>query len=58
MTNANPNFPLVPSDDDESEHATKEVDGEKVLDPDADPDLIDSAEADRLAAEEDDRDKP
>lgn len=31
-----------------------EVDGEVVLDPDADPDLIDSADADRIAASGDD----
>jgi hypothetical protein len=36
--------------------ATTEVNGEHRLDPDANDDLIDSADADRLAAETDDED--
>ena len=40
------------SDDD----ATREVDGEEVLDPDANDDQVDSAEADRIAADPDDAD--
>jgi len=56
MTN-NPPFPPLAGDDDESaeitgDDATVEVDGERTLDPDANDDLIDSAEADRIAAEE------
>jgi hypothetical protein len=44
MTNPIPNFiPVVPP-------PTVEEDGETVLDPDADPERIDSAEADRLAS--------
>lgn len=48
-------FPApLPLPDDErrpEDPVTREVDGEETLDPDADPTLIDSAEADRLAAE-------
>ena len=53
MTNNNfaPIPPLVPRDDDDLERATIESDGEVVLDPDVDDDLIDSADADRLAAD-------
>ena len=53
MTNNNfaPIPPLVPRDDDDLEQATIERDGEVVLDPDVDDDLIDSADADRLAAD-------
>jgi len=56
MTNPIPNFiPVVPPpSDDDLESPTIEEDGETVLDPDADPDRIDSAEADRLAAGADD----
>jgi len=38
---------------------TKKIDGERVLDPDANDDLVDSAEADRVAAgaDEDDDDR-
>lgn len=53
---SNPLIPPVPplGDDDETlEAPTREVDGERELDPDADPDRIDSADADRLAAEGD-----
>jgi hypothetical protein len=38
---------------DPAEVATTEVDGEVVLDPDADDELIDSADADRIAADGD-----
>ncbi len=54
MSNPTPNF--IPDDPDferEDDLATREIDGETELDPDADPDLIDSADADRLAAEGD-----
>lgn len=51
MSNANPILPLGDDDDSITDaDATREVDGEQVLDPDADADLIDSADADRLAA--------
>ncbi len=48
----NPTVPLVPEDPDDdlsSEAPVQEVNGQEVLDPDADDDLIDSADADRLA---------
>ncbi|MEV4738410.1 MULTISPECIES: hypothetical protein [unclassified Microbacterium] len=53
---SNPLIPPVPpldGDDEDVESATREVDGERELDPDANPERIDSAEADRLAAEGD-----
>lgn len=52
MTNNNfaPIPPLVPGDDNLDE-ATIERDGEVALDPDANDDLVDSADADRLAAD-------
>lgn len=43
--------PLPRKDDSNEEIVTTEVDGETTLDPDANDELIDSAEADRLAAE-------
>ncbi|GGD88801.1 hypothetical protein [Microbacterium murale] len=50
---SNPNMASVPlPDDDRDEQATVEVDGDAVLDPDVDENRIDSAEADRLASEE------
>jgi len=51
MTNNNfaPIPPLVPADDD-LEQATIERDDEVALDPDVNDDLVDSADADRLAA--------
>lgn len=60
MSNAAPVPPLPPLGDDErpadptvtEDDVTTEVDGERKLDPDANDDLIDSAEADRIAAEE------
>jgi hypothetical protein len=55
MTN-NPIPPVVPGgfgDGDEPNDPVREVDGEEVLDEDANADLIDSADADRLAAEGD-----
>ncbi|MFJ6531115.1 hypothetical protein [Microbacterium sp. NPDC091662] len=55
-----PPVPPIPHDDDPGAVPTREVDGERVLDPDVDDALIDSAEADRVAAgaeeDEDDRD--
>lgn len=57
MSNPTPNFLPNPDDDarladDNEDLVTGEVDGDTVLDQEADPDLIDSADADRLAAEE------
>jgi len=43
--------PLPRKDDGAQEVPTTEVDGETTLDPDANDELIDSAEADRIAAE-------
>ena len=51
MTN-NPITPVNPlgaADGSEPDEPVQEVDGQEVLDPDADPDRVDSAEADRLA---------
>lgn len=45
-----PPVPPVPHDDDASDVPTREVDGERVLDPDVDDALVDSAKADRIAA--------
>jgi len=53
MSNNTPILP-VPGDDDADDPVTKEVDGEQTLDPDADDDLVDSADADRLAVQADD----
>lgn len=53
MTN-NPIPPLVPRPDDDGEIdgvPHREVDGEPVLDTDADADQVDGAAADRLASE-------
>ncbi len=47
-----PPFLPVPDGAPEDEPVV-DVDGEDVLDPDANPDLIDSADADRLAADGD-----
>lgn len=54
MTNL-PLPPYIPVPDDHVPEGepTVEVDGRAELDPDADEDLIDSADADRLAAEGD-----
>lgn len=52
-------FPLVPPlpDGEEPEGVpTRDADGERVLDPDVDDALVDSAEADRLAARGDGQD--
>lgn len=55
MSNPTPNFlPEDPETQAQTDAALREVDGETELDPDANPDLIDSAEADRIAAEEGD----
>ena len=45
-----PPVPPVPHDEDPAGVPTREVDGEHVLDPDVDDALVDSAEADRVAA--------
>lgn len=58
LNNNLPPVPLVPGlHDDRADSAEVEVDDGVALDPDADPDRIDSAEADRLAsgARNDDR---
>jgi len=51
----NPTPPIPPfiadDDADDANAPLRDVDGEEQLDPDADADGIDSAEADRLAAE-------
>lgn len=49
-------MPLGGADDAEvsTTDPTREVDGETVLDPDANDELVDSAEADRLASGADD----
>ncbi|WP_336646120.1 hypothetical protein [Microbacterium sp. USHLN186] len=50
---SNPTFNYLPEDPDaevEGDAALREVDGEPALDPDADPDLIESIDADRLAS--------
>jgi hypothetical protein len=55
---SNPIIPPLPPilHDDEADVPTKDVDGERVLDPDADDALVDSAEADRIAAGTDEDD--
>lgn len=54
MSNQNPILPVdgVNRDDASVTDAdvTREMDGERVIDPEANDDLIDSAKADRLAA--------
>lgn len=55
-TNPPPPIPPVPplgGDDEGTDVPTREVDGERELDQDANPDRIDSADADRIAAEGD-----
>ncbi|UWF76686.1 MULTISPECIES: hypothetical protein [Microbacterium] len=63
MSNPTPPYLPVPGPDDDGlpgdglpddDIATREVDGETVLDPDANDDLIDSAAADRVAAGDED----
>lgn len=55
MSNNNP-LPVVPSGEnrgsDDEVDATREIDGDEVLDTDVNDDLIDSADADALAAQE------
>ena len=57
---SNPFPPPLPLPDDERPAddgvPTREVDGQEVLDPDLDDRLVDSAKADRLAAEASDDD--
>lgn len=51
---SNPIPPLVPLPDDGDANDSvprQDIDGEPVIDPDADPDQVDSADADRIAAE-------
>jgi len=51
MSNPTPNMlPEDPDLEEEEGTPTREVDGEVELDPDADPDRIDSIDADRLAS--------
>lgn len=55
MTDPSPYYqPVDPNDLDAVDPATREVDGKTEVDPDADPALIDSADADRLAAGDED----
>jgi hypothetical protein len=57
MSNPTPN--MLPEDPDLEENEatpTREVDGEVELDPDADPDRVDSIDADRMASGADDED--
>lgn len=59
MTN-NPQMPLRPEDPDEVNPdmpLMKDADGDEKLDPDAADELIDSAEADRIAAETESREE-
>lgn len=49
-----PPLPFDADGDPHEEEPLVEEDGEEVLDEDANDDLIDSAEADRLATQEDD----
>lgn len=51
-----PPVPFHADGDPDEDEPLVEQDGEEVLDEDANDDLIDSAEADRLAAQEDDED--
>ncbi|MGW9626678.1 hypothetical protein [Microbacterium sp. NPDC055521] len=58
MSNPTPN--MLPEDPDLEENAgvpTREVDGDVELDPDADPDRIDSIDADRMASGADHEDE-
>lgn len=51
---SNTGFPVLPQPDDEGgagDDATREVGDHEVLDDDVNEDLVDSADADRLAAE-------
>ena len=50
MSNTPPVLPVPDDDGDPLEEATVERDGERTLDPDAADELVDSAEADRLAS--------
>lgn len=59
MSTPIPPLPPVDGDDDaatdaQGDDVTVDVDGTSVLDPDANDDLIDSADADRIAAEDGD----
>lgn len=51
MSNPTPNMlPEDPDLEDNEGTPTREVDGEVQLDPDADPDRVDSIDADRIAS--------
>lgn len=53
---SNPIIPPVPpivGDDDREAVPTRDADGERVLDTDIDDSLVDSADADRVAADDD-----
>lgn len=54
MTNPIPPLVPLPDDGDDQGVPQREVDGERVLDTDADADQVDGADADRLAAEQPD----
>lgn len=55
MSNPIPPLPFPDDADDERDDVpTREVDGDTVLDPDANQDAVDSHTADRLASEADD----
>lgn len=56
MSNNPPIYPAGAFDGNDDEAATREVDGDEVLDTDANDDLIDSADADRLATVDPDDD--
>jgi hypothetical protein len=52
-----PPVPPIPHDDDPAGVPTRDVDGDRVLDADVDDALVDSAEADRVAAGADEDDE-
>ncbi len=59
MSSPHPPFVPTPDDDDRADESvapvpTMEEDGDRVLDPDADQDAVDSARADRVATGADD----
>ncbi|WP_292720349.1 hypothetical protein [Microbacterium sp. 13-71-7] len=57
MTNIPPLVPADPNEENPEEPLMEDAEGHEKLDPDADQDRIDSAEADRLAAESDSREE-
>lgn len=56
MSNPIPPLPFPDDDPERDDRPTVDVDGEEVLDPDADPAGIDSLAADRVASETEDAD--